>query len=785
MTNNLTINLIADNSVSSAPAGFVTAVQEAASMIEAAFHNPITINIDYGWGVINTGTVSAPQYTSVGATSAEGGPSSGNLISYSALKSLLDASATSADDQLAYSNLPASTASFPNSSSEFYIASAQEKALNDFSGSASALDGAIGFGTSTTSAAWLPMALHEIAHAMGRISLAQGAPDPAIMDLFRYSSQGVYQWTSGAPAYFSINGGATDIADFSTISDDADWNGDSRTANDPFNYQVGSTQTLTAKDIEMLDVMGFNTVAVVPTLVNDVPARVNPGGKVVISQSLLQFSDSLSAAAQLTYTLLGGPSGGSLLVNGLAASSFTQAQINQGLVAYQETSATATADSFAFQVTDSAGDVSSPQSFSIQILRPGSISVESGGTVVIPQSQLDFADPTGTPAQDVYTITSAPVGGNVFKNGAVTTSFTQADIDNGLITYWNATIGTTTNLMSFTVTNSLGVKTGVESLTINGFNALPAVDNLATAGDSDIVWRNLNGDVAIWNSTGASSTFNSASFGYVSTDWQIVGVGLFNSVPTSFHDPGYPIGDGFLWWNSSSDQLTTWNAPAGAPESFSNGPTYQVRGAWSVAGVGDFNGDGFSDVLFRSATGGLDIWAGGSVPSAGTFTAQPVMNVSSDWVVQDVGDFNGAGKDGILWRNANSGDVTIWDAGAAPNSFGSVDLGAVGSNWSIAGIGDFVGSGREDILWRSTSGDVAVWAVNASGTGYHSVDLGHVSTDWTIQNVGDYNNDGKADIVWRNTSSGAVTVWDSTAAPFGFNSVNQGNVSTDWAVVHK
>jgi hypothetical protein len=188
LTTHLTINLIQDPSVNAAPAGFVAAVQEAASMIEAAFLNPIAINIDYAWGVINNGTVNNPTYVAVSPNEAEG-ESNGYFLSYSTLKPLLDASATSADDQLAYSSLPASAASFPNGSSEFYVATAQEKALNDFSGNNSALDGAIGFGADTTPADWLPMALHEITHAMGRGSITQGVSDPTIMDLFRYSSR--------------------------------------------------------------------------------------------------------------------------------------------------------------------------------------------------------------------------------------------------------------------------------------------------------------------------------------------------------------------------------------------------------------------------------------------------------------------------------------------------------------------------------------------------------------------------------------------------------------------
>src|ERR1700722_13954112 len=130
MTTNLAINLIPDSSVAQAPAGFAAAVQEAASMYEAAFHNPITLNISYGWGTFDD----AVDDTLVGSGGAIGGPDNGNYIAYPKLKARLLAGPTAPDDQVAYASLPANSCSFPGGDDIFYLASAQEKALGDFSG---------------------------------------------------------------------------------------------------------------------------------------------------------------------------------------------------------------------------------------------------------------------------------------------------------------------------------------------------------------------------------------------------------------------------------------------------------------------------------------------------------------------------------------------------------------------------------------------------------------------------------------------------------------------------
>jgi hypothetical protein len=44
-----------------------------------------------------------------------------------------------------------------------------------------------------------------------------------------------------------------------------------------------------------------------------------------------------------------------------------------------------------------------------------------------------------------------------------------------------------------------------------------------------------------------------------------------------------------------------------------------------------------------------------------TFTSSgSVSYVNSDWVIQGVGDYDGSGRAGILWRNSSTEQVYIW-----------------------------------------------------------------------------------------------------------------------------
>jgi hypothetical protein len=110
-----------------------------------------------------------------------------------------------------------------------------------------------------------------------------------------------------------------------------------------------------------------------------------------------------------------------------------------------------------------------------------------------------------------------------------------------------------------------------------------------------------------------------------------------------------------------------------------------------------------------------------------------VGNVPVTWAIAGTGDFNGDGKSDILWRDATSGAAAIW----LMNGTQVTQAANVGSAsfppWSIPETGDFNGDGKSDILWRNTaSGDGVVWFMNgAQILGY--ADYGSVSLVWSIQ----------------------------------------------------
>jgi hypothetical protein len=257
------INLVPDSSVAFAPSGLTAAVEAAAAIYEHDFPGNYNVNISYGWGTFDNSPSSVLTSSTSGAYSLGGGTLV--PVDYSQLKGWLIASAVSSTQIAAFATLPVSSASLPGDPNSFFVSFAEEKALGVFSGNSGAIDGSIGFNiveAASTPQDWEPAALTEIAHALGWNSIAGGGSGPTASDLFRYSSPGQYGWASGQPAYFSIDNGNTDLADFATSFDETLFS--DLPADDPLRLPfTQAATTLTAFDIEALSVIGFGAATIV------------------------------------------------------------------------------------------------------------------------------------------------------------------------------------------------------------------------------------------------------------------------------------------------------------------------------------------------------------------------------------------------------------------------------------------------------------------------------------------------------------------------------------------
>src|SRR6266511_1166337 len=109
------------------------------------------------------------------------------------------------------------------------------------------------------------------------------------------------------------------------------------------------------------------------------------------------------------------------------------------------------------------------------------------------------------------------------------------------------------------------------------------------------------------------------------------------------------------------------------------------------------------------------------------FFSGGIGSVGSNWHVAGIGDFNGDGRSDILWRGDDS-TLGMWQMNGTQIQ-SAANFGTVGTDWHVVGIGDFNHDNRSDILWRSDNGTIGVWEMNGTQI-LTGASIGAVGTDW-------------------------------------------------------
>jgi FG-GAP-like repeat len=106
---------------------------------------------------------------------------------------------------------------------------------------------------------------------------------------------------------------------------------------------------------------------------------------------------------------------------------------------------------------------------------------------------------------------------------------------------------------------------------------------------------------------------------------------------------------------------------------------------FSVAGTGDFDGNDSEDLLLSDGKGDVAIWllSGTKVISAALVTP-PAGWPASNWSIAQAGDFNGDGYSDILFFDA-SGNVGIWYMKGV-NVAGFATFPSAGNGWVPQGL---------------------------------------------------------------------------------------------------
>jgi Ca2+-binding RTX toxin-like protein len=268
----LSINLVWDSSVGSAPTGFTADVLQVAQYYVDHFTDPVTLNINVGYG-------EAGSYSLNGAL----GMSLSYLQSstYTQIKAALsaDANPTDSTDVSAVNSLLGD----PTSGGHYWLTTAEAKAMGLLT-STTNIDGSVGFsnssgifdydnsnGVSSGQYDFTAVVAHEFSEVMGRLLLVGGTVGSTsnsydVLDLFHYSKAGAHDLSGSLAGYFSVDNGTTHLHNFNVTAggDPGDWASSSTPdAFDAFGTP-GAVAPISSSDLTVLDAIGWNAAAAAP-----------------------------------------------------------------------------------------------------------------------------------------------------------------------------------------------------------------------------------------------------------------------------------------------------------------------------------------------------------------------------------------------------------------------------------------------------------------------------------------------------------------------------------------
>ena len=179
--------------------------------------------------------------------------------------------------------------------------------------------------------------------------------------------------------------------------------------------------------------------------------------------------------------------------------------------------------------------------------------------------------------------------------------------------------------------------------------------------------------------------------------------------------------------------------------------------------TGDYDGDGRDDLLWYGAGSAADhLWFGGS---SRAFTGRRVTVGGAYFPL--VGDFDGSGRSDVLWYAPGVATDYLW-RGTANRTFVGRQITVSGTYSPV--VGDFDGDGRHDVLWYSPGGRDTLWYGTAEGSfTARAVDV--AGTFRPI--VGDFDGSGTDDLVWYGAGADPDFLWrgrsDRTFAGVGLS----------------
>ncbi len=262
-------------------------------------------------------------------------------------------------------------------------------------------------------------------------------------------------------------------------------------------------------------------------------------------------------------------------------------------------------------------------------------------------------------------------------------------------------------------------------------------------GKEDVAARDDEGDWWVW--TAGDNGFTGSEWGgrwSPGVTWSTVQVGDFNG--DGRDDIAGRASSGEWYVAESNGSSFTTSSPIGA---------WSTNVTWTDVSTGDFNNDGIDDLVGRASSGSWVILQSTGSGLAHTNLSAGAWSKSVTWHDVLVGDFNNDGFDDVIGRASNGAwYIAQSDGSGFTNVFAKT--WSTNVTWHDAQVGDFDGNGYDEIAARSSNGTWYMIRPTDGGggtTNYATAYGGLWSTNVSWINVvaGDFDGDGLTDIAGR------------------------------------
>ncbi len=242
----------------------------------------------------------------------------------------------------------------------------------------------------------------------------------------------------------------------------------------------------------------------------------------------------------------------------------------------------------------------------------------------------------------------------------------------------------------------------------------------------DIVFQDpVSGSSQVWYLGGSQGvTLTGAASLAGPNAWHIVGV-------ADFDGNGTPD---LVWQDPVSGTVQVWYLGGAGGNQILGAANLAGSNSWRVVSIADFNRDGQPDLMWQDpVSGSTQIWYLGGTKGV-TLIGAANVTAANSWRIVGSGDFNGDGYPDIVWQDPVSGTVQVWYMGGPQGNQIQSAAGLAVNPWHVVAIADFNSDGHPDLVFRDpvSGGSQVFFYTGANGTTFSTAAVLSGPNSWSI-----------------------------------------------------